>query len=122
MRAVGQTIERVFSASEQRVFDRAGPGWPPLATSTRRRKREQGLDPAILRATDALYRSLTTPNDSEGIQTAAPDSFRLGTSVPYARFHDAGIGTPRRKLIDLSPADRKQITKALERYIADGTT
>lgn len=119
VRRVSSTVERVFHESERRIFDRAGPGWPPLAASTRQRKQREGLSPELLRATDALYESLT--GGAGGTELVTRDSFRFGTSVPYARFHEGGEGVPRRSLTDLTPNDRKQVTQALERFIVDGT-
>jgi phage gpG-like protein len=121
-RDTASTVGAIFRQSEQRRFDAGGPGWPPLAEATREKKQQQGLDPRILRATEVLFRSLTEPQAAMQIDEHAPDQMRFGTTVPYARFHDTGQGVPERTLIELRPSERRQITEALETYIARGET
>ncbi len=113
-----QEVRSIFHRSEERRFAAGGPGWPPLADSTRERKQ----DPRILRATGALYRSLTAASASDQIDERRPDRLEFGTAVPYARFHEYGTrNMPRRVLIDLRPPERDEIRGVLERYIAKGS-
>jgi phage gpG-like protein len=121
-RDTSSTVGGIFRQSEQRRFDAGGPGWPPLADSTREKKERLGQDPRVLRATEVLYRSLTEPQAAMQIDEHSPDEIRFGTTVPYARFHDTGHGVPQRTLIELRPGERRQITEALETYIARGET
>ena len=48
---------------------------------------------------------------------------RFGTTLFYARFHDLGTKTiPRRKLIELTPAEHHEIAVEVDRYIERGQT
>jgi phage gpG-like protein len=121
VRRVSEKVRSVYRRSEERRFDTQGQGgWPPLAESTRARKQQQGLDPRILRATEMLYRSLTSVRARGQVDERAPSEFRFGTTLPYARFHETGKGVPQRKLIDLQPSERREIDELIEDYIAKG--
>ena len=119
-RKAAPAIKRVFSKAERRRFDAQGPGWPPLADSTRERKAAQGLPDKTMQATKALYRSLASERGGNQIDQRRPTEFEFGTSLPYAIYHETGKGVPVRELIDLTPAERAEIDKVLERYIARG--
>lgn len=112
---------------ERRQFETEGGlasgGWTPLAASTIAAKRAAGLDPRILRATGALYRSLTQPlgGGSDAIREVRPDEMRFGTSLRYARFHQLGTDRmPQRREIELRERDRADVVKTLQRYILTG--
>jgi phage gpG-like protein len=118
VRRVRREVRDVFEASEQRRFA-GGAGWPPLADSTRERKAAQGLDPRILRATNALYRSLTS-SAAGSLDEAERDAFQFGSTLYYAGFHDTGKGVPKRDLIELRPSERNEVTRILGDYIIKG--
>lgn len=115
-------VRSIFRKAEAKRFDTKGAGtWKPLADSTRRNKAERNHDPRILRATNALYKSLTAPRASGQIdERDRTDQWRFGTSVPYAAFHDTGRGVPKRKLIDLTGTERKAIDDEIGKFIATG--
>lgn len=113
-RALTPQVRDVFRAGEQRRFDTSGPGWAPLAASTLERKARQNLPPAILRATGALYQSLTRDPTADAVS----GGLRLGTGVFYAQFHQAGTGTmPRRELVAVSDRDAQAIADLVGEYI-----
>ena len=109
-------------AEEKRFQSRGGGSWPALKESTRESKARHNYDPRLMRASNALYRALTSPRARGQIDDRAEDQFRFGTTLPYARFHDTGKGVPTRKLIDLTPAERRDIDDALGDFIAKGET
>lgn len=114
-------VRTIFRKAEEKRFASQGAGtWAALKDSTSDKKRRLHQDPRVLRATNALYKSLTAPRATGQIDERTPDSMRYGTSVPYAAYHDQGKGVPKRRLIDLQPAERDEITKAIEDYIATG--
>jgi phage gpG-like protein len=118
-RPAARKVDRVIARSEKDRFAKEGPGWPDLAASTRARKEREGLPTEILRASGALYRSLTE-GGSDHVDTWTPDEFRFGTEVPYAVYHDVGQGVPKRKLIELTVSDRRRITEAIADWVVDG--
>lgn len=100
---------------------RASGGWAPLAASTLARKRANGLDERILRATGALYESLEeTSSGGDAIRHADPTQMVFGTTVPYARYHQLGQGVPRRRPVELAERDRQGLVKTLQRYVMTG--
>lgn len=122
IRPAARTVRRVFTRSEETRFSRQGPGWPPLADTTRERKRREHLDPRVLRAKQVLYRSLASPQAALQLDRHGRQEFEFGTEVPYARFHEVGRGVPKRKLIDLRPDERRQIDEAIGEFIAQEKT
>lgn len=114
-------VRSIFRQAEVRQFDSKGRGaWPDLADSTKQRKRERKQDPRVMRATNALYKSLTAANARDQIDNRGPSEFRFGTTVPYAGFHDTGTGVKKRPLIALTQSERRRIDDALEQFIATG--
>ena len=119
MRRIGGKVRTVYRGATQRQFESKS-GWPPLAGSTKERKARDGLDPRPLRATGALYRSMTASSAADQIDVREPDELRFGTTVPYAQFHEYGRGVPQRKLLVISPADEIEIERILAAYIIQG--
>jgi phage gpG-like protein len=116
-------VRTVYRKAEERRFQSRGAGsWPALKESTREWKARTNSDPRMMRATNALYKALTSPRAGGQVDERKPDEFRFGTDLPYATFHDRGKGVPLRKLIDLTPAERQEIDDALGDYIARGDT
>jgi phage gpG-like protein len=123
IRPTQERVRGVYLQSTERRFRSRGDGtWPPLQDSSRERKARAGVDPRPLRWTQALFESLTLQSGPDQINQADPTEMRFGTDVPYARFHDRGAGVPRRKLIELRPAEQKQIAGIVEKYVAKGET
>jgi phage gpG-like protein len=116
---VKPALDVVFSGDERRRFDEEGPGWARLNEATQTIKQANGLDPRILRATGALYESLTRMAGGE--RASWPDTIRFGTDVPYARFHQHGTrNMPKRKVVGVSTVAQAEMSRLLEAYIARG--
>ena len=95
-----EMIARQFS-SEGRT---EGTPWPPLAPSTLRRRPGKAGGP-ILQSTGALLRSLTAPGAAGHVEQLEAQSLAIGTSLPYALFHQTGTRRmPARPIIVLSGA------------------
>jgi len=122
IRDASYKVRTVYRKAEGRLFDVYGPGWPPLAESTRERKARAGVDSRLMRATGALFRAMTSPRASGQIDVRKPHELRFGTDLPYAIFHHVGKGVPKRLLIDLTPAERRQMTDELGDYIRKAET
>lgn len=110
-------LQPVFAVDESRRFAVEGPGWAQLSEDTQRIKAANGMDASILRATGALYDSLTR---MAGVSEGRRDALAFGTDVPYARFHQHGTRfMPKREPVGLSQSARQEMTQLLTTYIAE---
>ena len=123
VRRAAYAVRTVFRKAEEHRFDSKGAGsWPALAASTLERDVRGNRDPRILRATGALYRSLTATRASGQVDRREPHELAFGTSLFYAHFHEQGAGVPQRVLIDLTDRERREINDKLAAYIARNET
>jgi len=120
VRPLDHIIRGVFLESEKQRFagENQRPKWPPLADSTKAKKSAEGQNPATLRLTDTLYKSLTEAGAAGQVDEPKPGEFRFGTKVPYAFYHDTGTGVPKRKLVGLTTKQRAGIKETVSHYIA----
>ena len=119
VRPVKRQLREVFTRSERRRFS-GGADWPPLAPATVERKAAAGLDPRILRATNALYRSLAEGGRGS-VEEAGPGHVAFGTSLHYARFAEHGTKTaPKRELVELRPSEVSEMTRIVGKHITEG--
>jgi phage gpG-like protein len=118
-----------------------GSRWRDLLPATIAAKRRKGLDPRILRATGRLYGSLVGPEASTGrarhdlsgafipggrdhIEEIGPTSMRWGSRVPYGVFHQSSAPRrviPYRPPVSLTDRRKREITKALQRSMVEGS-
>ncbi len=71
----------------------------------------------ILQASKRLYKSLTS-GGGEAIIEEGPQEMVLGTSVPYAGYHQSGTGKmPARPPIDLTDEHEKRLTEPVNLYL-----
>jgi hypothetical protein len=114
-------IEAVLRAQGEKQWATTGHGeWPKLAASTQAYKNTHGGDQRIMRASGALYKSLTQKAPRARWRRARKTELRWGTKLYYAFFHQEGHGVPQRKVIDIDPEGSKQIAKVLGSYITYG--
>jgi hypothetical protein len=103
----------------------ASGGWKPLKQTTVDAKRRAGLRPEILRAHDALMRSLTSPTqtDPNMVLTIKPDELDYGSKLPYAEVHQnpkPGNPLPRRRPVEFTEKTRRDTIKILQRFLITG--
>lgn len=121
VRPIARKIRRLFQQSSRRRFERKGPGWPPLADSTREKKQMLGQDPRLMRVTNRLFKSLTATSGPDQYDQADPERLVFGTTVEYARFHQFGTQMmPMRQLQDLTLGERRQVDKLVLDWISRG--
>jgi hypothetical protein len=114
--------ERVMLAEEERQFATRGTGkWPALAETTRAHKSQLGQNKGAMRASDALYKSLTMKKPRGRWRRARKEELRWGTKLYYAFFHQEGHGVPVRKVIDVSPDASREMSRELGKYITFDT-
>lgn len=90
-------------------------GWAPLAPSTVRRR---GSAHPILFQTGRLQQSLTSAGARDSVRRVTADSLEVGTSVPYARFHQQGTARmPRRRPVEFTEVDRRRWVKLLQEHL-----
>jgi phage gpG-like protein len=91
--------------------------WPPLSANYARWKMRNFPGKTILRRTDRMYRSLVGKT-ADSIHRPTADSLEIGTSVPYANFHQTGTGRmPARRIIDLNEVQKTRIMKAIHQSV-----
>lgn len=119
-------VAKEFREIEREQFFTSGHGkWAPLTRPYEAWKEREFPFSPLMRATDALYRSLTQDGADGAVYEATDTSLTLGSSVtskkgrPYPVYHQEGAGrNPERKLIDLSDADKKRLFKPIVRTMA----
>ena len=120
IRRVSEKVRAIYRKSNERRFGSNGLGaWPELADSTKDRKRRGGYDPRPMRRSGALERSLTSPRAAEQIDRRDKTEFRFGTTLGYAAYHDTGTGgEKRRELLELTAAERNEVSRLISEYVA----
>ena len=89
--------------------------WTPLSPAYKNFKERAFPGQAILRQTNALYDSLTSPDAIGAIIRPEKDELTLGSAVPYALFHQRGTSRmPPRPPISLTDNDKRQMVKAIQ--------
>ena len=102
----------VILESVQRNFIEGGrPAWTPLRPATIKRRRGFG-DVQILRDTGLLMNSLAPASPS--VWRLEPLSVEVGTNVPYAGYHQLGIGVPERPFLMVQPEDEETLMKVAQ--------
>ena len=91
-------ISKEFFQGNKKVFSLKGPGqYPDLAPKTKVQKmREVGFVYPILKKTGRLESSLTGGNSPEAVNVIGKKLLLLGTTVPYAIYHQSDA--PRKKI------------------------
>lgn len=91
--------------------------WKPLSRPYAKRKAQRYGVKTILRASDALYKSLTEKT-GDTVLLKDKQEFGIGTSLEYARYHQrGGKKLPKRPVIDFSEAQKTQLAKGMQRDI-----
>ena len=107
LRVPFRTIAKNFRQSRKGIFrNRTGPGlYPDFKSDIYKARKEKlyGSAYPILKASGRLEESLTE-EINENISEIKKKSLRMGTSVPYAEFHDEGTAKmAQRKVVFFGP-------------------
>lgn len=118
LRPAFKAARLLIMESTQRTFMAGGrpERWEPLSEMTLKRR---GENAQALRDKGILMGSIGIPG-AGGISVLKPLELRVGTNVPYARYHQDGIGVPQREFMLLLPEDEEKIMKLLLDHIAGG--
>ena len=71
----------------------------------------------ILERTRRLWDSLVSEGDPDHVYSVSKDEFKIGTSVPYAIFHQRGQGVPQRKVIQLTEPQKTDWTQICRKEV-----
>lgn len=117
----------LFLEFEDQQFARQGAvggrgKWPALNPRYAAWKRRKGYDRRILHRTLRLRSSLTFAGHPDHVRRIRPDELFVGTSVPYAGAHQNPRKgrLPRRRPVDLTERQRRQMVKVLQRFLVEG--
>lgn len=125
---VMEAIIEMLEEKERALFEseggtgRHGP-WQELEDSTKERKESQALYPEILRATDALFDSLTDRSSPHAIREVGPGFVRFGTRLEYASIQASGFTdrggnfVPARRPVDFTARDRAESLALIREWI-----
>ena len=110
-----------FFKGEEQQFASGGHsgsgGWAPLAPSTVAHKRLMGYSPDILVRTGALRDALSKIT-GDTIREVDPLMLRLGTTLPYALYHQKGTSVfPARPPIQLTEQQKVDWTKLIHLHL-----
>lgn len=110
-RATGQT----FASQGGRI----GQQWQPLSTGYAKRKARVFPGKPILRATDAMFNSLTSQTGDSVVEMTG-DSLVYGTRDRKAKWHQGGTRKmPRRKILAVTETDRLEIKRLARLHLAN---
>lgn len=100
--------------------------WKPLSNAYATWKSWAYPTKTILRLTDRMFRSLTQKDaegsifEIEGSVIVGKQDMRIGTSIPYAIYHQAGTSRmPKRPPIQLTEAQKKRWVSILRNTLKD---
>ena len=98
-------IAKEFYKSNRKIFLLKGPGLYPDFKNTKSRaakRKAVGFEYPLLVRTGRLASSLVNPSDPETVKVIKKNELQLGTTVPYAIFHQsdkARFVIPKRKMV-----------------------
>jgi phage gpG-like protein len=126
-RAIAGILRRAVVLQYKTEGSYGGTHWQELAPSTIAHKQRANLDPAILKASGALYDSLVDPEDEHHIQRITKRQMRWGSNLPYGIYHqserqrkqsaEGRDKLPRRPLIALRESDKRAAVKEVQRSL-----
>lgn len=106
LRPAWKDVHNIFTEFEKKVFETEGGyasnDWVPLNPSYAAYKQREYGAKTIMRRSDRLFKSLTSPSHSEHYYQSGPSFVEIGTRTLYARAHQFGyekMGLPARPLI-----------------------
>ena len=128
-RPIWPIIEDDFYAQEQDQFKtegaEGGEQWQELSEDYAGWKEAHFPGKPILERTSDLVRSLTQPNDPNGVRIEARKTLTLGSKIPYAIYHQSIAPRkklPRRPEIMLTEAFKRSVMHHIHGYLVQMAT
>ncbi len=125
LQPVWNDIADDFVKGEKKVFSQEGsvPGWEqwaPVNEEYAKLKAAQGYGTKILRRTGVLERSLTNRADRNFFYQAGPLRMEIGTTVPYARYHQEGTKKmKKREPIRVADTQRRHWVQLIQKFVIE---
>jgi phage gpG-like protein len=121
-RPVWPVIEDDFYAQIKDQFKtegaEGGEKWAPLSPEYAGYKEAHFPGKPILQRTGDLYESLTNPNSANGVRKEERKTLTLGSTIPYAVFHQLGTeNMPARPEVVLPEALKRSIMHHVQVYL-----
>ena len=121
-----QILVRDFRSIMTRQFDSAGrelgTPWPALSRRTIEDKQRDHRDPRILHRTRRLRKSFSQGSKGDSYRVITPTTFAIGSSVPYADFHQHGTRRmPQRKLFEANKEVSTRWRIMIQNYLMRGS-
>jgi phage gpG-like protein len=114
-----KVLDYILEANRTHFNTRGHGSWPPLDEETLIRKRRDGFSSRILRRTDRLFESLTSPAGAKDRDVDIDeDRLNFSSTVPYGGVHEKGSrkkGIPKRKPMELTERQEKHITRIIRK-------
>jgi phage gpG-like protein len=109
----GQTVQQFNTAGA-----RSGDAWQPLSAGYEKWKAVKFPGQPILRATDAMFKSLTEDGAANAVADVSAQGLTYGTRDAKASYHQRGGGRlPRRKILAVTDADKRAIVGVVRNHI-----
>lgn len=102
-------IAKDFMKSRKAIFALTGPGqYPDLSERYKPNKQKAvGFIYPILKLSGALEKSVTETSSPDNVLRINTQSLTMGTSLPYAKAHQEGLGVPLRRFLFVGPESVK---------------
>jgi len=128
-RPIWGVIEDDFYAEEKEQFrtegEAGGGRWQPLSEACAGWKAVHYPNTRILERTGALEQSLTRASDSNAVKIERRKELILGTSVPYAIYHQSiepRTRLPRRPVIQVTESFKRGVMRHIHTYLVSMAT
>lgn len=97
-----------------------GSMWAPLSDDYRKWKNRHYPSAPLLVLRGPMKASLIAPDAPGSVWRPSPRSLEVGSSVPYAIYHQNGTGRmPARPPIRFAQVDRERLGKLLQQHVAE---
>lgn len=108
-----RATEQTFASQGARI----GQQWAPLTEDYERRKSVVYPGQPILRASDAMFRSLVD-GTSDSIEEITDRELVYGTRTRHARYHQDGTPRmPKRQILAVTDQDRREIKRIVRTHL-----
>lgn len=122
-RRIWPQVAAVFYKAERRQFDSEGGksgGWAAPSEPYAKAKEIRYPGQPILRATNALYESLTDPTGENAIFSQSEDTLTLGSSLDYAAVHQTGWEKmPARPPIAIDDEEQAEMVRVMREALGN---